>query len=460
MSTADKTFAFASDFEGLAEGGVTPKITVSYDGTQGNPSGAMKVVIASLNAALTETVLHSPATSWDALFTEPDATDLITGLQLISADWRSGTSPPPVWPPDTGFRLTVDVVDSDDASVLSAPLFEMSLSSPPAPWSDLVYGDSVQRAVISGKQVGSTGVKLKLSFTSDVTGGPVPDYQFWIDNIVLRATYSSVADPGGGGSGGDGGGGGDEGGGDDTGGAEDDGTLDWPIEEDIRDCEEPGYYEGPIVHHMMQRAALFANEQRVYVSYGGRCLCYDTVTRSWTDAGYGPLRTVATLAEPNRPETFWFMQDRYVPADERTDPRLPDPPADAIWCAHRALTNNDPWTGWPFARRVQLGPWAVRSMVIRAVRLFVWGSVTDVDLKDSLTDIGRLTLTSDTGYSETYPIRLRWHRESGSQVGMSGTVVDQEFTPAMKGEMLMADLVFTSRCVKVTESMLEYVPQR
>jgi len=99
-------------------------------------------------------------------------------------------------------------------------------------------------------------------------------------------------------------------------------------------------------------------------------------------------------------------------------------------------------------------------MVIRAVRLFVWGSVTDVDLKDSMTDIGRVTLTSDTGYSETYPIRLRWHRESGSQVGMSGTVVDQEFTPAMKGEMLMADLVFTSRCVKVTESMLEYVPQR
>lgn len=236
--------------------------------------------------------------------------------------------------------------------------------------------------------------------------------------------------------------------------------LEWPTDDLVYDCDEPGYNEGAIVHHTLGQARLWSSEQRLYVSYGGRTLVYDTVTRSWTDAGYGRVKAALNVMDGRHPESMWMLLRSGGPAEQPTEANLPSEYENAIWVAHRALTNNDPMTGALYARRAVLGPYDgnrdARGRNKRAIRLRVWGSVTDVGINQSVQSVGTLTFKNESGYSETYPIIPRQFNDGGKPDTPS-TIVDQMFTPAMIGRVLFADMTFTAKCVAITESELEYV---
>lgn len=457
MLYSDKTFVFAADAESMLDGSVTSKIVCEHNDADGNPLGSIKVTTSGLNTVETETFIVDGTPTWNDMFSEVTDTHLVTLVQVMQIDTKLITSPPPSWYADTSLTLTFDIVDGSGTTVLATSLLSLSVADFGGAWGDDSAG-ALQIAVPVNKQIGTTVARLKLSITSDVTGGAIPDLVFGLDNIKLRAYYLGSVDPGGGGTGSTGDGdtdGTNEG--DDTGEHGSEGENDAPPSYDppvllgMDACDEPRWDEGDIVHWWFERAVMFVHEQRVYCSMGGRTLVYDTATKGWTDAGLGQLRNAFTIRENNQPETMIF---NCVPVSS-PDPLLPDPGI-AVWAAHRALTHNDPsvFSTWP--KRIVMPFSLNREYEIRGVRLRVFGSITDLPDATSSEEIGTLVMRSDSGYHEDYPIIPRFFGASLSVVGTPGTIVDQQFSPAMIGRILSADLSFMRQCVTLTRFVLDY----
>jgi hypothetical protein len=470
MPSVTVTIPFLATADLFADDGNSSDIAVAFDGADGSPANGCLAFSATSGTSgpmfesATQSTVSRTWSSWDAALVGQQITHVqCTGLQCTQTGVIArGLIGDYVY--DNTIILTIK--DNAGNDVLASPLLTTNAGNTGGfPWEDISDGSTVE--VNTGYTDAATQVRLKLTWSVSITNGYFGATHYTkFDTITLVVTYAASAptpdpDPP----------------------PDDDGTIGPPSDyQPPADyvtpqgdalvkiaCDEPGPNDGAPAILTSHWASGWVLEQRYYLSLGGRTLAYDTVVNEWSDTGYGPIHQTSVARVLGRPDTMLMTPQTYYGGVY--GPILPGYPSivprETLLAANRDLNHNDEDATSPWQKRVVLGPFdgmdRDRVRLKRAVRLRVWGSITNLVGASYSGTIGTLVMVSDNGYTETYPIAITRLIDSGSVVGTPDTLVDQHFTPAMVGRVLYASVTFEYednspvKCVSIGQSMLEYV---
>lgn len=429
--------------------------TIAYLATDGSPSsGCCRITMTFVGAGVIAEYARKVSTTdtFETWGVPSGAT--ITSVEATGAKGnQQGTA-------TIAAQLYVRVVDEFAASIHGSTLgtddlINQDISAFSSSWADIPLNGP--KSVDVGKSASTQPVRLEIE--ADV-GSLSGICDFRLDTIALTITYTGGSSGGGGG----GGGGGDTGGGSGDGGDTGDGTSvtsGGGVYPDP-DCELPTDINvyGPLTYGQNLATAGFW-QNRLYLSYGGITYLLDAETGGWIDTNYGFVRQFMPVSVPNQDDWLFLIAAQvtgtqgYLSADNFiafTSPMVLPGQAGALNLGGDKQIVLGPFDG--------AGP--DRESVKRAVKLRVWG---EYDLPAEPPDsIGTVTMFSDTGYTETYPIlslaRAGYTTGSGAnppRVYAPGMLFEQGFRTAMRGRVLWAVCTFTEPCVTIRDSMLEYV---
>lgn len=187
MATVNYIFVFLNDAEGMVDGGVVPKLTFSWTGSDGSPASGCVIFTADSIAPIigTETAIQSAGGhTWLDWGVPAGAT--VTAVRLVAFNYRS-TTPGPL------LQLDVDIVDAAGVSILSGQLRDASLTlGSVAPWTAGSVSGTTQ-TVNAPSQAAGTGVRFKLAFSQNNSGGV--DMVTFFDTFNIAITYTPASDP-------------------------------------------------------------------------------------------------------------------------------------------------------------------------------------------------------------------------------------------------------------------------
>lgn len=190
MPTVTRTWAFASDAEGLADAGVSG-VVFGFLGTDGNPSGCVRFTQANKAQNVTERALRaSTGQTWESWGVPAGAT--VTQVQVTAWSEKLVANTKL-----TSHTISARIVGAGGASVHSAGdlLAAVALGTTvDASWQAGAAGTA--RAVDSGSQASGTDVRLELEYavvTSGGGGSASVDQRF--DQVQLTITYSDAPPP-------------------------------------------------------------------------------------------------------------------------------------------------------------------------------------------------------------------------------------------------------------------------
>jgi hypothetical protein len=188
MPTVVKTWAFASDAEGLTDAGVSA-VAFAHLTTDGNPSGCVRFTQATKAVTQSERALRaSTGETWESWGVPAGAT--VTGVQVTA--WQEKLAANTKL---SSHSISARVIGSGGASVHSAGdlLAAVALgTTTDATWQAGAAGTA--RAVDSGAQASGTDVRLELEYSVVTSGGggsASVDQRF--DQIQLTITYTESA---------------------------------------------------------------------------------------------------------------------------------------------------------------------------------------------------------------------------------------------------------------------------
>jgi hypothetical protein len=189
----------------------------------------------------------------------------------------------------------------------------------------------------------------------------------------------------------------------------------------------------------------FYSENRYYLSFGNRTLCYDLETNGWTDTGWGLIKTVSrylsqtTLVAGAAPETVFltigdvnnFAAFLYYYTVDDTPKDIDAPQVIESRIVTRCFDGDGP----------------VLNRTKRAKRFTQWGSCGKV----AGTRIGQVRGYADGRLIEVWPIYAEM------VIDQYGALFEQEWTPAMTGHELWAEVEFTVNDLTLEDSKMTYV---
>lgn len=188
--TVVKTWAFASDAEGLADAGNTANLTFAAETGDGNPAGSVKLTTGTKGQTLTEFARRATTgETWETWGVPSGGT--VTAVQVTAWSERLVANTKL-----SSHSLKARVIGSGGTTVHSVgDALDAALgTTTDATWQAGTAGSS--RAVDAGSQASTTDVRLELEYTVTTSGGGGSanvDQRF--DQIALTITYT----PGGGG---------------------------------------------------------------------------------------------------------------------------------------------------------------------------------------------------------------------------------------------------------------------
>jgi hypothetical protein len=444
LPTVLKTWRFDSDLEGLVDSGAS-LTSIAYLGTDGNPSsGCCRITMSIVGGAVLSEYARKATTTdtWETWGVPSGAT--VTSVQATGARGnQQGTA-------TIVAQMYVRVVDQSAVSVHGSTLGADDLIAEDiaffgSSWADVDLNGV--KPVLAGKSASTQSVRLEIQADVGSISG-VCDFRF--DTFELTITYTGGSSGGGGGGGGGGTGGGDTG----------DDTFVEPGGGVVPEADCGNQFDTNVLYGIdydKANAYTWMHDNRLYLSMGRRTLVYDTQIAGggWADTSYGNVRQGIRIQVPNHEEWMFLL--------------MPGPLGGNAfnYVAYSSAMlkpgmNNVTNVG---LRQVYIGPFdgkgTDRTSTKRAVRLRVWGEYDNPGQEIPIV-IGTLTMYSDSGYSEQYPI-LPLARSGFSalpnppRVMEPGLVVEQCFRTAMQGRVLWGVLEFTEPCVSVRDQMLEYV---
>ena len=188
----------------------------------------------------------------------------------------------------------------------------------------------------------------------------------------------------------------------------------------------------------------FYSQNRYYISLGNRTLCYCLQANGWSDAGYGFIKTVTRYLAQNAqipgsaPETvFLTIADLGTFATQLNYFTVADTPKDK----DAPATVNATYTMRPFDGD---GPPENRT---KRFGLLAQYGVTSAKRGQR---IGTITGYADGVMVEEWPV-FAW-----SSIRKHGSLFEQQWTTAMKGEVMWAELNITYNDVSLGDTIQEY----
>ncbi len=305
-------------------------------------------------------------------------------------------------------------------------------------------GDGIPEDVPAGSRSpwATFRVRLDHEIIASLAGGS-GTYRRRVETLVIEIAYTDFPIGGIGGDGGDGGGGGDTG---DGGGGDDLVAI---------DCRNKRRLEGELVTAQQPYALAWTNEDLYYLSVGGRTLVMDGATSEWTDAGYGRVHAVALADAPNLAGTMLLA-------------RRTTASSGGVSLHHRTITYEHPEAYHPALRGIDggslivtFGPFsgegeAVRARLKRVLAFRLYGTWTDPSAETTPRQVGLLRAVSDTGRVEVYPIETHVMADSLQKVGPQEALFEQRFTNALVGRSVYFTILFTYKCLSISEAQVEY----
>ena len=237
----------------------------------------------------------------------------------------------------------------------------------------------------------------------------------------------------------------------------------------------------PLPQAALESAIAYVQDGRYYVSIPTRdaCLCLDPsapiasgeqsvpayyraldMSMGWAEMGFVPDVALVFKEEGwgERLIATGSIRELWDPAVGQTI---------AVVTQHLGLNADSAGALSPWTKRVRIGPFDGigndRAHRKQAISLTVFGSFRNNDSADTQNQVGTVSLTTDTGRTETYPIMpviINGATPSGEQprIMPAGSIWRQKFTPSMKGLVLQAEIALWSPEVTIDNAILEYIP--
>lgn len=176
----NRTWAFATDAQGLADAGNSANIAFAYEGSDGNPSGCVKftTTATSLSNAVEKARRATAGETWETWGAASGST--VTQIGSISFDICV--------PSQAGLvgginSVKVRIINSSGTTVLTGDLVNWGWSLEGTSWTTRASVGST-RNVSSAYQASTTDVRLELEFTVS-TGASGVNIDVRLDNIIV-----------------------------------------------------------------------------------------------------------------------------------------------------------------------------------------------------------------------------------------------------------------------------------
>lgn len=443
---------FDADAMNFADDGNDADVTFAYDAAEGQTAGCVKFTTAAFVATANESATQTASQTWASLGVPAGHKVTSVSCETFYRYTSNNTTGPVGLNPSFEEHLKLSVVNAGGTAILDDDLVDIDPGQTGVAWGSGAHVPVTRYPTSYDASLDTAQARFKLTWTWTCTDftliGALGKY---VDDIVVAINYEPYEDISGGGNDTGGGGGGtgtlpDEG----LGGEETDG-----------DCERQDLAIGAPVQDYQRWATGWFHENRYYLSLGGRTVCFDTVAKGWSDCGYGRVNQAYTVNVPAKPELMLLARARSDVASGTVMPEY----GLTVELAHRMLDFEAFNTSAPWVRRVYYGPFdgkgPDRTRRKRAKRLLVFGGLTHKTEGGKLKQLGTLTIYSDTGREEVYPIlpvRRSDYGYGNPHVDQPGVLIEQKFTNAMVGRVLWIKMEFDYECVTLSQVMLEYVP--
>ena len=182
MATATKTWAFASDAEGLTDGGGDASIAFAANTGDGNPAGCVAFTCVTKGHTGTETAARAATGDTFASLFGLAAGDAITSIRLVSASDKVAANSKL-----TSHSATISLID-DAGSTICTLLNGRNPGTATTAW--VAIGAQTGQSV---SKVGSDGCRLRISYTVQTgTGGGSASTDYRIDQIQVEVTYTAA----------------------------------------------------------------------------------------------------------------------------------------------------------------------------------------------------------------------------------------------------------------------------
>lgn len=185
MPTVVKTWAFASDAEGLSDGGNNANLAFAYMGGDGNPSGCVRFT-STTHASQTEFARKSSTGDTWQTWGVP-AGNIVTAVQITSWYKKLAANTRLV-----SHTFKARIINDSGTTVHSAGLIiDATPNASPTDGTWQSQGAGTSRAVDATYQSDTTGVRLELEYAiSTLSAGVSIDWR--IDQIELTMTYETA----------------------------------------------------------------------------------------------------------------------------------------------------------------------------------------------------------------------------------------------------------------------------
>ena len=226
-----------------------------------------------------------------------------------------------------------------------------------------------------------------------------------------------------------------------------------------------------IVYSMRQARACL-HERRYYLSVGDKTYVYDLEAQGWADTGYGYVGNIFSFRIRRdhpvyAPDVGTFMSVLFFSSRPYyREVSVGTAATTACYDVYYAIDGVDTISRIPTASfpnneprsldipmsidyRAFDGAGLARNRRKRAKRFTLWGEYSG----NGRADIGSLEIRADNGYSEVYKIYPPTEDQKSR-----GILLEQEFSPQMKGRLLMPSVRFDHPNVVLRDQLMEYVP--
>ena len=186
MAVVQKTFAFATDLEGLVDqDGAGTSAVLAHEPADGNPSGSAKYTQGTKNTTVTDTAMQAAASqTWETWGVPAGAT--VNSVRVVSASRKVAAVSKL-----NSHSWTVNVYN-DAGTALTANLLSEALPTAVGGW--LAAGGLAAAQSVS--QASSTNVRFGFAYTvSTSSGGGSASVDARFDEIVLEIDYTEASPP-------------------------------------------------------------------------------------------------------------------------------------------------------------------------------------------------------------------------------------------------------------------------
>jgi len=184
MATLNKTFPFATTLEGFTGVPFGTSMTMSYDGTYGNPSGSLKSRNVGRNKAGTS--YWEWTGTWEDLGITP-------GTTIDQVRINNGDNQCTEWNVGDAATIGPYSIYNSAGDVLIATLWAgRSPTGVEGSWTSI--GNQAYQAIGASYQASNTSIRIRLYNTSDLGNNPAAAQTFYDDNISLDIDYVAGSD--------------------------------------------------------------------------------------------------------------------------------------------------------------------------------------------------------------------------------------------------------------------------